>query len=258
MNQRLYRSRDERIIAGVAGGLAEQFNVDPSLVRILWVALAVLTAGVAVLFYLVMAFIVPEEPAGDQRWSGWQRRADAYLWPEPGTPAAAGPAEGAAGPSEAVSAGRPAEAASGAAGVPLAGPAASAATAPGPSAPIGTESIWAGAPPTGAAAAGGSRCTPRSPHGPSRGAGERLRSRHLRADPHPRGRLFPGQGLRSVRRRRQGLAHPPGGHRPPAARRIAAPLVRPSGLRAARCRRRPNGPAAGPWAHGHCRSAQRG
>jgi phage shock protein PspC (stress-responsive transcriptional regulator) len=62
MNERLYRSRDDRIIAGVAGGLADQLNVDPSLVRILWVLLLFPTAGLALLLYVVMAFVVPEEP----------------------------------------------------------------------------------------------------------------------------------------------------------------------------------------------------
>jgi phage shock protein C len=62
MNERLYRSRDDRIIACVAGGLADQLNVDPSLVRILWVLLLFPTAGLALLLYIVMAFVVPEEP----------------------------------------------------------------------------------------------------------------------------------------------------------------------------------------------------
>ena len=51
MNDRLFRSRDERIIFGVAGGLGEYFHVDPSLVRILWVVIAFATVGAAVLLY---------------------------------------------------------------------------------------------------------------------------------------------------------------------------------------------------------------
>ena len=48
MGTRLYRSRDDRMLAGVAGGLAEIWDADPSLVRILWailVPLTVLSAG---------------------------------------------------------------------------------------------------------------------------------------------------------------------------------------------------------------------
>ena len=82
MNERLYRSRDDRIIAGVAGGLAQQFRIDPSLVRILWVILVIPTGGLALLLYIIMAFVVPEEPAGDARWAAWDRGPGGYGWPE--------------------------------------------------------------------------------------------------------------------------------------------------------------------------------
>ena len=63
MNERLYRSNGDRMIAGVAGGLAERLRLDPSLVRIIWVLLVPLTGGVAFLVYIVMAIVVPEEDA---------------------------------------------------------------------------------------------------------------------------------------------------------------------------------------------------
>ena len=59
--KRLYRSRTDKMIGGVAGGLAEYFNVDPTLVRIVFVLLGVLGGGV--LAYLVMWIVVPQEPA---------------------------------------------------------------------------------------------------------------------------------------------------------------------------------------------------
>ena len=62
MTDRLYRSPDDRMLAGVAGGLAENSNVDPSLVRIVWAVLIVLTGGLAFLVYVVMAIVVPERP----------------------------------------------------------------------------------------------------------------------------------------------------------------------------------------------------
>jgi phage shock protein C len=61
---RLYRSRDDRMLAGVAGGVAEEVDVDPSIIRIVWVLLVFLTGGLALLVYIVMAIVVPERPAG--------------------------------------------------------------------------------------------------------------------------------------------------------------------------------------------------
>ena len=66
MNERLYRSRDERMIAGVAGGVAERFDVDPSLVRVLWVVLVFLSGGIFLLLYIAMAVLVPEAPVGER------------------------------------------------------------------------------------------------------------------------------------------------------------------------------------------------
>lgn len=61
MTDRLYRSRDDRMIAGVAGGLAEMWDVDPSLIRIVWALLVPLTGGIALLVYIIMAIVVPDE-----------------------------------------------------------------------------------------------------------------------------------------------------------------------------------------------------
>jgi phage shock protein C len=68
VNDRLYRSRDERMLAGVAGGVAERFDVDPSLVRVLWVVLVFLSGGIFLLLYIAMAVLVPEAPGGPDRW----------------------------------------------------------------------------------------------------------------------------------------------------------------------------------------------
>lgn len=65
MNDRIYRSVDDRVIAGVCGGLAVRFALDPSLVRILWVIVAVVTGVFPLLvLYVIMAAVVPEEPGG--------------------------------------------------------------------------------------------------------------------------------------------------------------------------------------------------
>ena len=59
--KRLYRSRDDRMIAGVCGGLGEYFSVDPVLVRLGFLLLA-LTTGVGFVAYLIMAVVVPLRP----------------------------------------------------------------------------------------------------------------------------------------------------------------------------------------------------
>jgi phage shock protein C len=59
--RRLYRSRTDRMIWGVCGGLARYFNVDPTIVRVLAVISIFITA-VSILAYIIMAIIVPLEP----------------------------------------------------------------------------------------------------------------------------------------------------------------------------------------------------
>ncbi len=60
MEKRLYRSRDDRMIWGVCGGLAKYFGLDPTLVRIIAVIL-IFADGVGILAYIVMAIVVPLE-----------------------------------------------------------------------------------------------------------------------------------------------------------------------------------------------------
>lgn len=60
-NKKLYRSRTERMIFGLCGGIGHYFNVDPTLIRILFVLLA-MPGGAGVLVYLVASFVVPLEP----------------------------------------------------------------------------------------------------------------------------------------------------------------------------------------------------
>lgn len=59
--RRLYRSRTDRSIAGVCGGIAEFFGADPTLVRILTLLL-LLFGGVSIWLYIVLWIVVPEEP----------------------------------------------------------------------------------------------------------------------------------------------------------------------------------------------------
>jgi phage shock protein C len=58
--RRITRSRDEQMIAGVCGGLAEWLDLDPSIVRLIFILMA-LTFGHGILVYLVLALVMPLE-----------------------------------------------------------------------------------------------------------------------------------------------------------------------------------------------------
>lgn len=63
MTKRLYRSTANRKIAGVCGGLAESFNVDPTIVRLIAIILLLPGAAPGLLPYIIMWIVVPEKPA---------------------------------------------------------------------------------------------------------------------------------------------------------------------------------------------------
>ena len=60
MEKRLYRSRSDRVLWGVCGGLAKYFDIDPTIVRVIAVLL-IFANGLGILVYIVMAIIVPLE-----------------------------------------------------------------------------------------------------------------------------------------------------------------------------------------------------
>lgn len=64
MEKTLYRSKSDRMVAGVCGGLAQYFDIDSSIIRLLFVLLA-LVGGSSVLLYIILAIVIPEE-SGDK------------------------------------------------------------------------------------------------------------------------------------------------------------------------------------------------
>lgn len=62
MTKRLFRSRHNRILGGVCGGLSDYIDVDPTWIRLAW-ALTALLYGTGILFYLLAWIIVPLEPS---------------------------------------------------------------------------------------------------------------------------------------------------------------------------------------------------
>ncbi len=63
--KRLYRSTNDRMFAGVCGGIAEYLDVDPTLVRLVFAALT-LMGGPGIIAYVILMLVVPEEP--DETW----------------------------------------------------------------------------------------------------------------------------------------------------------------------------------------------
>ncbi len=59
----LKRSRTNRMIAGVCGGIGEYLDIDANVIRLIWVVVTVFTVGVGVLAYLLAWLIIPEETA---------------------------------------------------------------------------------------------------------------------------------------------------------------------------------------------------
>ena len=61
--RQLFRSKTNKMIAGVCGGLGEYANMDPTIIRLIAALLFFVTGPVVVVAYIVMALIIPEEPA---------------------------------------------------------------------------------------------------------------------------------------------------------------------------------------------------
>jgi len=57
----LRRSRDDRVIAGVCGGLGSYFKIDPVILRVIWVLL-IFGFGTGILAYLICWLVIPPEP----------------------------------------------------------------------------------------------------------------------------------------------------------------------------------------------------
>ncbi|NLX62456.1 MAG: PspC domain-containing protein [Tissierellia bacterium] len=61
MYKKLYKSNKDKQIAGVCGGIAEYFNIDPTIVRLIWAFIS-LAYGAGILAYLICAIIIPDRP----------------------------------------------------------------------------------------------------------------------------------------------------------------------------------------------------
>lgn len=64
--KQLYRSRDDRMLAGVCSGLGDYFDIDPTIIRLIFVFGAVITGSALFWAYLVMMLVVPEETVASE------------------------------------------------------------------------------------------------------------------------------------------------------------------------------------------------
>ena len=65
MQKKLYRSRTDRKIAGVCGGMAEYFNIDSTIIRLVWVLL-IIFLGTGLLAYIIAVIVIPDAPLNSQ------------------------------------------------------------------------------------------------------------------------------------------------------------------------------------------------
>lgn len=63
--KRLYRSKNERILGGVCGGLGDHLNVDPTVIRLIWAVISLLSLGTGLLIYIIAWILIPEEGTAD-------------------------------------------------------------------------------------------------------------------------------------------------------------------------------------------------
>ena len=61
MNKKLYKSSRDKMLSGVCGGIGVYFNIDSTLVRLLWAFLTLCSCGTVILAYIVAAIIIPDD-----------------------------------------------------------------------------------------------------------------------------------------------------------------------------------------------------
>ena len=62
--KRLYRSKKDRMLGGVCAGLGEHFDIDPTVIRLVWAVITVISIGTGVLVYILAWILIPEIATG--------------------------------------------------------------------------------------------------------------------------------------------------------------------------------------------------
>ncbi len=79
MNRQLYKSKRNRVLAGVCGGFADYFAIDVTLIRIIWI-IVTLFGGAGLIAYIIAAIIMPEETEYTNQGSTWNSTASDSGW----------------------------------------------------------------------------------------------------------------------------------------------------------------------------------
>ncbi|HAH60554.1 MAG TPA: PspC domain-containing protein [Treponema sp.] len=74
-NKRLYKSQDRKL-CGVCSGIAEYFNIDPTIVRLIWVVATCVSVGAGLIAYIVCALVMPDRPSSASDWDNMKRAND--------------------------------------------------------------------------------------------------------------------------------------------------------------------------------------
>lgn len=87
MGKQIFRSKENRVISGVCGGFAEYFNIDPTVIRLIWIAVS-LTFGAGIIAYIIAAIIVPEKPSNYSSSNNYTSSSESFNagtndWGEP-------------------------------------------------------------------------------------------------------------------------------------------------------------------------------
>ena len=60
--KRLYKARGHRMVCGVCGGIAEYFNIDSTIIRLIWALVSLGSFGTGVVIYIITALLIPDNP----------------------------------------------------------------------------------------------------------------------------------------------------------------------------------------------------
>lgn len=61
--KKIYRSKSQRMLSGVCGGIAHYFNIDPTIVRLVWVLVSLFSTAIpGLIIYLICVIVIPDEP----------------------------------------------------------------------------------------------------------------------------------------------------------------------------------------------------